>query len=293
MKKLRVLYQMTGKFLLGLGLTSMWLVACTPNGADIQPLPEVDEQSVETEAVIDADFEEIDDLAANAMVLADVGVGGRVTDVQEMDDERMRCATVTHDMANGIIVIDFGDGCTGPNGVTRSGKIIIQYDGRRFVPGSFWSITFDNFYINDRHIEGIRKVTNVSESIDADPTFNIVLLEGKVTWPDSTFATREVNRTRVWHRASNPLQDEWWILEGSTANGTTRDGISYSTNVLEKLVFKRTCRGPKKGRVPVSGVKEIQYGDRELVVDFGDGECDTIVTVTTNGETYEIDLSDR
>jgi len=66
-------------------------------------------------------------------VVADAGTGGRI---EGMDDDRMSCAVVTHDVENQTITIDFGDVCTGPNGVTRSGMIIINYDGRRFVPGS-------------------------------------------------------------------------------------------------------------------------------------------------------------
>ena len=288
MKKLNSLYALVYKTAFVLGLTALiFSVSCT---SEIEPTTSIDDASVEADLIAQADFEEVDDMTSNIMVVAEDGIGGRVTGI---DDDRCQCAIITHDHENQVITIDFGDGCTGPHGVIRSGKIIINYDGHRFVPGSYWTVTFEEFYINRRHIEGIRTVTNISESLEADPTFHIVLEGGKVTWPDETFATREVDRVRVWIRAANPLLDEYHILAESTADGTTRKEIAYSCLVLEDLVYKRECRGPKKGRIPVSGVKEVVFGGRTFIIDFGDGECDTMVTITSDGETKTVDLADR
>jgi len=87
--------------------------------------------------------------------------------------------------------------------------------------------------------------------------------------------------------------DEYHILAESTTNGVNREGVNYTSLVTEDLIYKRACRGPKRGRVPVAGVKEVTIGDRSFTIDFGDGECDTMVTVTSNGESKTIDLSDR
>ena len=288
MKKLNSLYTLAQKTVFGLGITALiFSVSCT---SEVEPTTAIDDSAVEADILAQADFEEVDDITLGMMFIAEGGIGGRITDI---DDDRCHCAVVTHDHENQVITIDFGDGCTGPNGVVRSGKIIIKYDGHRFVSGSYWVVTFEEFYINRRHIEGVRTVTNISESLMSDPKFHIILEGGKVTWPDETFATREVDHVRVWLRAANPLLDEYHILAESTADGTTRKEINYSCVVLEDLVYKRVCRGPKNGRIPVAGVKEVVFGDRTYTIDFGDGECDTIVTVTTNGETKTIDLSDR
>ncbi len=288
MKKLNSIFSVAQKTVLGLAITTLiFSVSCT---SDIEPLAGIDDASVEADLIAQADFEEIDDIASNMMSIADGGTGGRITD---HNDERCGCAEVTHDQENQTITIDFGDGCEGSNGVFRSGKIIIKYNGRRFVPGSYWVITFEEFYVNRRHIEGVRTVTNISESLAADPKFHITLEGGKVTWPDETFATREVDRVRVWIRSSNPLLDEYHILARSVAEGTTRKEVNYSCLVLEDLIYKRTCRGARKGRIPVAGVKEVVFGDRKFTIDFGDGECDNIVTITSADGTRTINLSDR
>lgn len=288
MKKLNSLYALVYKSLFGLGFMVLALsVSCT---SEIEPTTAFDEASIAADIIAQADYEEVDDISSNMMEVAEGGSGGRVTGFK---DDRCNCAEVTHDKENQIITIDFGDGCAGPNGVVRSGKIIINYDGRRFVPGSSWVVTFEEFYMNRRHIEGVRTVTNISESLEADPKFHIVLEGGKVTWPDETFATREVDRVRVWIRATNPILDEHHILARSTTEGINKKGVNYSTLVLEDLVYKRACRDSRRGRIPVAGVKEVVHGDRTYTIDFGDGECDTIVIITSGDETSTVDLSDR
>jgi len=269
-------------------LAIVFAVSCATT--DVDPLT-IDDANVSADLVADADFDEIDDISSNMMAIAEGGQGGRIDG--NGNDERCSCAEVTHDKENNTIIIDFGDGCEGPNGITRSGKIIIVYDGRRFEPGSSWITTFEDFYVNDRHIEGTRTVTNISESLESDPTFHIVLEGGKVTWPDSTYATREADRIRVWFRAENPLLDEFHILAESVTAGINREEVRYSTIVTEDLVYKVMCMGRTKGRIPVAGVKEVTLGERVFTVDFGDGECDTIVTITSGDQTETVDLSDR
>jgi hypothetical protein len=39
----------------------------------------------------------------------------------------MQCPVITHDVLNTKIIIDFGDGCVGPYGRERRGKIIVTY----------------------------------------------------------------------------------------------------------------------------------------------------------------------
>lgn len=252
---------------------------------------EPEAEAMESESIAQSDFDEVDDITANVMGVAEVNAGGRVAGV---DDERCHCAEITHDKENKTITIDFGDGCKGPNGVVRSGIIFITYDGHRFVPGSYWTITFRNYYVNRRHIEGLRTVTNISESLQDDPTFHITLQDGKITWPDETFATREVDKVRVWVRASNPLLDEHHILVGSVANGMNRRGVAYKTEVLRDLIYKRNCRASQKIRIPVQGVKQIQTRQRNCMINYGDGTCDAEVEITCGDDPANtMDLAER
>lgn len=285
MKKVNLKYALTKKAFLGLGIAALIFSMSCNDDVD-SPVGEIDDATLEAESIAQSDFEEIDDITTNMMSIAEGTSGGRI---ESVDDDRCRCAEVTHDKENHTITIDFGDGCEGPNGVVRSGIIFITYHGHRFVPGSYWTVTFRNYHVNRRHIEGLRTVINVSESLETNPTFHITLEDGKVTWPDESFATREVDKTRVWVRSANPLMDETHILAGSTTSGMNRRGVNYKTEVLTDLIYKRNCRTDRKVRIPVQGTKRVVTGDRNCVIDFGDGECDAIIEVTCGDRTKVID----
>ncbi len=287
MKKVKFLNSLTRNAVLGFGMAMLiFSVSCNNDSDVVSPESEIDDATFEAESVAQSDYEEIDDMTTNLMLLAESNSGGRV---ESMKDKRFHCAEITHDKENKTITIDFGDGCKGPNGVVRSGIIFITYDGHRFVPGSYWTVTFRDYYVNRRHIEGFRTVTNISESLEAHPKFHIVLEKGKVTWPDETFATRQVDKTRVWVRASNPLLDETHILVGSTSKGMNRRGVAYKTNVLTDLVYKRNCRNDRKVRIPVQGTKQVMKRKSTCVIDYSDGECDTVIEIVCGDKTRTID----
>ncbi len=285
MKKLKYLMNVKG---LSMILAVVFLSGMTACNQDDDLLSVVtDNETVELEVIADADFDELDDLVSEGMAFAEASSGARTN---QHRDHRFECAEITHDSENKTITIDFGDGCEGLNGRVRSGKIIITYTDFRFVPGSVFTYVLEDFAIDGRQIEGTRVIENVSVTIDDNPVFHITLTDGKITFLDGTVATREVDRLRMWVRASNPINDEFHILEGSTANGVNREGLNYEVTVLETLIYKRNCREGRRF-IPVAGVKEIKKGDDVIIIDFGDGECDNLVTINFNGRIETIEIS--
>ena len=249
------------------------------------------EDVVNAEAEIDADFEDVDNMTLESMELNvySSSPGARVAGRRHHLPD---CALVTHDFEAMTITIDFGEECELRNGKIVSGVIFITYTDRKFIPGSTITTTLENFMVDGKLIEGTRVVENISESLEDNPTFHITLTGGKVTIEDGSFATREADKTVMWVRAANPLNDEWHILEGSTANGVNVDGIEYSMTVVETIIYKNFCED-QFIKAPVAGVKLVIKGDNEYVIDFGDGECDTLATITHNGETWTIELKRR
>jgi len=162
--------------------------------------------------------------------------------------------------------------------------IVITYNELRWLPGAFRQVEFQDFYIDDVKIEGTRRKENTSASTDNSPEFTITMVGGKLTFTDSTTITREVAKVRTWIRANNPINDT--VSVTGAAGGSRRDGAEYNVEILEPMVYRRGCRS---GRVfiPVSGVKQITAGENVAIVDYGDGECDNIVTITIN-ETGDI-----
>ncbi len=292
--------QTTKKYTLGLFLVLFTLFSCNDNG--VLEITNTDEVSVENEAVTDSYFEDVDDLSMVTMASDDATMDGGKTSTGGRKiltgDLRLECADVEIELSadsekahpKGVITIDFGvDGCKDKKGNVRKGKIIITFDGRRFLPGSSYVTTFENYSINDIKIEGVRTVTNVSGSVEEHPSFTIVVEGGKATWPDETFATRESNRKREWIRASNPLNDEWHVT--GNAAGTNRRGVSYTMEITEALVYKRECAISNHIFMPVAGVKVLTTENRQMTIDYGDGDCDRMVTITVNGESKEVEVN--
>jgi hypothetical protein len=186
-------------------------------------------------------------------------------------------AESTTDQPYGVLTVDFGtSGCTDVKGNVRKGKIIFTYSGRRFIAGSTIITTVQNYSINGILIAGVRTSTNVTGSTEDAPTFHVTLENGIVTFPDQSTAERESDITWSWERAQNPLNDKLIIEQGSSANGTTREGTEYEVLVLGQLEYQRLCP------IAVTGVKQYTLnGETEIAVDYGDGACDRVVTVTS------------
>ena len=256
--------------------------SCSEDGETATDL--VQEFDLEAEATIEANYEDVDDIV-------NAGVESQDPDGRIVEDELLDGATITHDRDNNIITIDYGVGVEGPGGRIRKGKVIITYNGLRWEPGSFREVTFEDFSIDDVLVEGVRRLENTAASTDDNPEFTVTLQGGMLSFTDGTTASREVNKVRSWLRAANPLNDE--VSVTGIASGSRRDGVNYSVEILERIVYKRDCRRARIF-VPVSGVKQITSGENVMVIDYGDGECDNIATVTINGgEPTEITLSLR
>lgn len=243
----------------------------------------LEEMDAEADAALESNYEDIDLIAEAGVAFADES--GRVE-----RDEILDCADVTHDPEAKVITIDYGDGCEIRGGRVLKGKIIIEYNERKLVPGAYRIITLANFYIDEVHVEGTRTLTNISESMEDDPTFSIELVGGKLSFPDGTTATRDAEHVKTWIRASNPLNDEWHVDGG--ANGSNRRDVRYEIEILETLIFKRSCRASRVF-IPVAGIKQVTFGDNVAVIDYGDGECDNEVTITLNGETFTKTIEPR
>ena len=262
---------------------------------DEERLTRGDLQDISEEAMTDSYFQDMDDLGNVAIDEAPDAEynGGRVHSTITIDDDRFSCegvavtinATGTADAPKGTITVDFGTtGCTDLRGNIRTGKLIFEYVGKRFQPGSKLITTTDNYHINGIKLEGTRTSTNVQNSTSEAPKFNVVLENGKATFEDGSTATRESDITWSWQRGTSALLDKLVIDDVSHANGTTRNGKNYTVTLLQDLVYDRTCF------IAVDGVKKYVIDQqKEIVIDYGSGDC-RAVSVTVNGITRSVSV---
>ena len=124
-----------------LSLAIILFIASCGEDVDLGPNDDLNfttEVDTESEAAMESAMEDLDNLAEAGMLAANAG--GRF-----FKDELLECATVTHDEELQTVIIDFGDGCEGPRGRLRSGRIVISYTDRRLVPGAIKTVTLEDF----------------------------------------------------------------------------------------------------------------------------------------------------
>lgn len=272
-------------------LVAVLLIGFTACNEDA--ITETDLLTDETESFEDEqDTEEgLDDVSDvfDALFEADTNEGGRVMSSDTLPpDSSYLCAVRIHNREENTITIDFGDGCVGLDGVLRSGKIIITYTDYYLIPGAIITKTFEDYFVNNHQVEGFITLTNISETAQSFPTFNLVLEDGKFTWDDGSFALRETDFVWTWVNSNNPLYDEFH--KDGTANGTTRRGVEYSVEITSTLIRKKICKLDGV-HIPVQGIKAItREGLPNFTVDYGDGSCDNAVTITReDGKSREVD----
>jgi len=198
------------------------------------------------------------------------------------------CATVTQSSETypKEIVIAYGDGCTDGRGPVKKGNIVINVTDTMANAGAVRTVTYVDFYIGDRKVEGNETVTNKGK--DENGQWVIETKSNQtITHEDGTVTVRNNVSVQTWKAGFETADKSDDILyQTGSGSATIADTIAYKSEILEPLLIDRSCRSI------VSGIIEITRNGSTTTLDYGDGECDSLVTVTKDGETEEIDLSE-
>ena len=265
-------------------LSATLFVGCEKSNDSV---PGEDVEIAEDEAFTDLVFEdlmnEIDGIEANVSKSTYEGCANVITTVQD---------TVW------TITIDYGDGCeqliqnrfgVTVDTVVRKGKVIIVRKGLYRQKGSFRTVTLENYSVNGIQIEGTRTIENMGLDQDNHTWFSISLQNGKITTPDGIVITRNSERERHWVVGENTpsVFDDEYKVSGEV-NGITASGEDYTCTIIDSLQVKIACRLITGGQI------EMVVGDREpITLDYGNGECDALATVTRDGQSKQITLRYR
>jgi len=192
------------------------------------------------------------------------------------------------------MTIDFGTtNCTDSYGINRRGKLIVTVTGRYIDSGTVLTVQPQNYYVNDYLVEGTKTLTNLGRNANNHLTYQVVVTNGKVTFPDGQYTTWNSTRTNEWIEGdttswfSNGLAgvcDDVYLITGS-ASGVNRRGLNYTVTITTPLRKEICCRWL------VSGVLKVSpSGLPDRIIDFGNGTCDNKATVTINGNSFEIPM---
>ena len=76
------------------------------------------------------------------------------------------------------------------------GTIIITVTGDPEEAGSQRIVTFEDYFVNGNQLEGTRTFTNDGINENGNPSFNVTLVDGRITTEGGEVFTREANKTR-------------------------------------------------------------------------------------------------
>ncbi|WP_299162587.1 hypothetical protein [uncultured Tenacibaculum sp.] len=188
------------------------------------------------------------------------------------------------DTANGkIVTLDFGDGCVGKRGREFAGKIIIEYVK---TDTSFSkTLTFENFSVEGNSVEGGKSIVKVKENSNGNPeaTFNIDI---KITLEPGVEIIKKGTKVKekIEGTSTDDRGDDVYSISGNWES-ISKNGVVKTATITTNLRREWACK------YIVSGVIEISRDGATATLDFGDGSCDNLATLTdANGDTKEITL---
>ena len=267
-------------------LAMIWATGCR-EGEEEPLFDQNTESAVLQEAEAETIFQSIESLAKSGMIY------NESPDARTAIDRELSCvgsAEFSGEPVDGVLILTFDGDCDEASGRNLSGSLQFTFNGRWYLPDAQITVTLQDFYIDDIKVEGQLKYTNISTS--SDIMFRAELIDGKVTWPDDAYATRNHDRTITWD-LSQGYEDMQFAITG-TASGVTREGVVYASEITEPLAVKLSCIYENSIYAPVSGLIELRLtnlpGNPVVQVDFGNGQCDTLIQANLGAVVKEIDL---
>ena len=189
------------------------------------------------------------------------------------------------------ITIDFGTaGCSDADDNVRTGKILVSITGRHHTAGSVKTVTFENYTFNGVEVRGTKTVTNNGTNNNGNMYWTINVQDAVITSPEGVSFQWESVRTREWvEGAATPLvvRDDVYQITGQTT-GINRLEREFSVTIQSPLVVRLNCRSIVQGSILIQVT-----GRPDAILDYGDGTCDNLATITANGETKTITLRRR
>jgi hypothetical protein len=213
-------------------------------------------------------------------------------------------------------VVDYGHGCEEgfpPYLQFLFGKYVstskndISFDGTLLRNSYYYNNLYKHFggrySVNGEEYEWVTDGESTDDGyLEVDSTNNIFNgefnREVNITyvWGDQTYKEKGSSTTTYTYAQS--------VVEQSDFTYETNDDYYYRVKVLEPLVTKFDCQqNPDTLGIPqlvntyVSGVEAVHYkvGSEQgsFEIHYGNGECDSIITIVEKGKRKKVDLSSR
>ena len=270
-------------------LSAAYITAC--NDDQDAPMIDTSDEDVEifseatlTNTLAEEDLEYVEMVASATEITGGKAAGSHMPE----------CAVVTKDLEAKTITVDFGDGCVGPFGRERSGKVIITFGGVFNDQLANRVITFDNYFVNNRQITGSIELRNINRSEEGYLTATRALNGYTVIFPDGNSVVINGSMTREWIEGEgdgDPLTNVIRLTGGY--EGVSTRGLKYTHTITEPVIARFACRA-QGGFLRTAGVIEMIRSNENISqqrvrkILYGDDTCDNTFTVIINGREFTI-----
>jgi len=230
------------------------------------------------------------DIVYQAEYLLKKSPGGTTT----FPGNRGGCGTAFDDAINKILTIDYDTGCVDLLARAYRGKIIVSYSGSLGDTTADRLVTFDQFVVNLKKVEGTVSLHDFAILPDGALVAVRTLTDFKVTFPNGTGVTFNGNHDRVWTsgRADNLATNNRYTFRGSM-QGVSSTGRSFTQDITQPFIADFYCAS-QGYFARTYGIVELSalggYPDRKRTVDYGSDSTkyDNTVTVSTFRRTYGV-----
>lgn len=268
-------------------LTTVLLTSCDREERLNQGSEQEEEQAIESASI----GEDATDDALEIIAQAEIEVsatGGRINNDM--------CAIITHDIESKKVTIDFGEGCVGPYGRERKGKIIVTYSTEIGDSIGNRIITFEDYFVNNKGVTGTIELRDVSINASGNLQSVKKLVDLTISFPNGEQVVFNGTRTREWISGAGDgdRSNNVYRITGSIS-GESTTGRSFTHEIVEPIIADWSCAA-QGNFARIAGVVEMTklggYVSRKRTVDYGDGECDNTIVITTFRRTYVVNVAD-
>lgn len=195
--------------------------------------------------------------------------------------------------------VDFGNGCTGPDGITRSGKkLITVYANWKDAPNGtlLTETTFSNYWVDSVNVSGNVKIYIDSSCKRGPLAMRIVTNK---TFTDVKGNTSTYTGVTYWKQiagdTTSTRADNIYQVTGSASGSAVLDGataLTWSSKIdpQNPVIKMGNCMYRSKGGIEAT-LKLATGSVFKEYLDYGNGSCDNKATLTiNNGTPQEVTL---
>ena len=165
-------------------------------------------------------------------------------------------------------------------GKLKRGCINTQVEGEFTNVECCYTVSFEQYYINNLNISGTIKVSSQKSVANENLIFNVLFEQIIFTDEKNNIYTLNGNLNREWiegYESTNNHWDDQFLISGTTS-GINSEGRQYKSEILTPLLISHACEFIASGEVLFTVENE------ECTYNYGNNLCDNKGFFTKEGQ---------